>query len=62
MTVIHTGDLQIGGGTLYINGTNIGAFTDSRFSFSRTLEWKKKKIGEVIKRKLVVTGQSDSFS
>mgnify|MGYP000859673339 CR=1 FL=1 len=62
MTVIHTGDLQIGGGTLYINGTNIGAFTDSRFSFIRTLEWKKKKIGEVIKRKLMVTGQSVSFS
>jgi len=62
MTVRHTGDLQIGGGTLSINSINIGAFTDSRFSFSRTLEWKKKKIGEVIKRKLMVTGQSVSFS
>ncbi len=62
MTVRHTGDLQIGGGTLYINDTNVGAFTDSRFSFTRTLEWKKKKVNGVIKRKLVVTGQSVAFS
>ena len=58
----HTGDLQIGGGTLYINSKDVGAFTDSRFSFTRTLEWKKKVVSGVIKRKLVVTGQSVSFS
>lgn len=62
MSIRHAGDLQIGGGTLYINNVNVGAFTDSRFSFTRTLEWKKKKVSGVIKRKLVVTGQSVSFS
>lgn len=62
MTVQHTGDLRIGGGTLYINDKDVGAFTDSRFSFTRTLEWKKKKINGVTKKKLIVTGQSVSFS
>lgn len=58
----HTGDLQIGGGTLYINSKDVGAFTDSRFTFTRTLEWKKKKINGVTTKKLMVTGQSVAFS